>query len=145
MNNKFRTLKTFVIVIGTLLLIIVGLAVLAKPVKKVVEDRTLVVKKPAVYVYGKGEYELKLTPSNKVSVLTTYPIAKEDTGSYTWDITTDTTGNITHNEGNYPYIFWDGTYYTDYDFAEGFCIKGEDTAAFLEDTLQIIRVESPRF
>ena len=35
----------------------------------------------------------------------------------------------------YRYLYWEGTSGTDYDFSTGFCVAGEDTAAFLEDAL----------
>ena len=37
---------------------------------------------------------------------------------------------ICHN-----YLYWEGETYAQYDLSKGFCVKGEDTAAFLEDAL----------
>ena len=35
----------------------------------------------------------------------------------------------------YNYLSWEGTDSIEYDFSQGFCIPGSDTAAFLEDAL----------
>ena len=42
----------------------------------------------------------------------------------------DTKGQI------YNYLYWEGETYAQYDLTKGFCVKGEDTAAFLETTLK---------
>ena len=36
----------------------------------------------------------------------------------------------------YNYLYWEGETNAQWDMTEGFCIKGEDTAAFLEDALE---------
>ena len=36
----------------------------------------------------------------------------------------------------YNYLYWEGETYAQYDLSKGFCVKGEDTAAFLEDALE---------
>ena len=35
----------------------------------------------------------------------------------------------------YSYLYWEGTDTIAYDFSQGFCVAGTDTAAFLEDAL----------
>ena len=35
----------------------------------------------------------------------------------------------------YSYLYWEGVNGAEYDFSEGFCVAGSDTAAFLEDAL----------
>jgi len=35
----------------------------------------------------------------------------------------------------YSYLFWEGISDVEYDFSEGYVIKGEDTAEFLQDVL----------
>ena len=39
------------------------------------------------------------------------------------------------NSCNLLYLYWEGKTNAPYDLSEGFCVKGEDTAAFLEDAL----------
>ena len=38
----------------------------------------------------------------------------------------------------YSYLFWEGDGPLDADFSEGFCVRGEDTAAFLQETLSAL-------
>ena len=46
-------------------------------------------------------------------------------------------GTLTDAKGQtYNYLYWEGEADLDYDFSEGFCVKGEDTAAFLEKALE---------
>ena len=46
-------------------------------------------------------------------------------------------GTLTDVEGQtYNYLYWEGEAEMAYDFSEGFCVKGEDTAEFLEAALE---------
>ena len=38
--------------------------------------------------------------------------------------------------GEYNYLYWEGDIYANYDLSKGFCVKGEDTAKFLQDSLE---------
>ena len=45
-------------------------------------------------------------------------------------------GTLTDERGQtYRYLYWEGTDNVQYDFSEGFCVPGSETAAFLEDAL----------
>ena len=45
-------------------------------------------------------------------------------------------GTLTDEAGQtYNYLYWEGAAQTEYDFSQGFCVPGADTAAFLEDAL----------
>ena len=45
-------------------------------------------------------------------------------------------GPLTDADGKvYNYLFWEGVSHRRFDLSEGFCVKGSDTAAFLEDAL----------
>ena len=53
-----------------------------------------------------------------------------------WKVTASPDGTLTDERGQtYNYLYWEGETLTPYDFTKGFCVKGEDTAAFLEDAL----------
>ena len=53
-----------------------------------------------------------------------------------WTVTAQPDGILTDAEGRtYNYLYWEGVASTEYDFSQGFCVPGEDTAAFLEDAL----------
>ena len=48
----------------------------------------------------------------------------------------DLDGTLTDSNGQtYNYLYWEGETNTRWDMTEGFCVKGTDTAAFLEDAL----------
>ena len=44
-------------------------------------------------------------------------------------VTLDAKGQI------YNYLYWEGETYAQYDLSKGYCVKGEDTAEFLENAL----------
>ena len=42
-------------------------------------------------------------------------------------------GTLIFPDGKQYYaLYWEGERFANWDFSEGFCVKGEDTAAFLE-------------
>ena len=53
-----------------------------------------------------------------------------------WTVTAAPGGTLTDASGQtYRYLYWEGVTQTEYDFSQGFCVPGADTAAFLEDAL----------
>ena len=53
-----------------------------------------------------------------------------------WTVTASPGGTLTDAAGQtYNYLYWEGVSDAEYDFSEGFCVPGTDTAAFLEDAL----------
>ena len=53
-----------------------------------------------------------------------------------WNVIAAPDGTLTDARGqNYNYLYWEGETYAQYDLSKGFCVKGEETAAFLEDAL----------
>lgn len=54
-----------------------------------------------------------------------------------WNITAAPDGTLTDENGQtYNYLYWEGETAATWDLSKGFCVKGEDTAAFLEVTLE---------
>ena len=52
-------------------------------------------------------------------------------------MTASTDGTLTDNRGQtYNYLYWEGQVSTRWDMTEGFCVKGENTAEFLEQALE---------
>lgn len=87
--------------------------------------------KPVIYLYPKEETELSVKLDYSGWLSCTYP---EYNGQ--WQITAKPDGTLTDKNGmEYNYLYWEGVTDTEYDFSEGFCIKGEDTAEFLEKAL----------
>lgn len=88
--------------------------------------------KPVIYLYPKEETQVsvKLSPSGKLTC--TYP----DYGDG-WQVTAAPDGTLTDHTGQtYNYLYWEGETDARWDMEEGFCVKGSDTAAFLEDALE---------
>ena len=89
---------------------------------------------PVIYLYPeqKTEVNVKLVLNGKLT--TTYPLYDNDLG---WNVTATPEGIITDSKGReYSYLFWEGDIAITPDLSSGFCIRGEDTAAFLEKSLK---------
>ena len=87
--------------------------------------------KPVIYLYPEEETEVSVTLDYDGTLTATWP-AYEDG----WLVTAQPDGTLHDAAGNeYSYLFWEGESDTVYDFSQGFCVAGADTAAFLRDTL----------
>ncbi len=85
--------------------------------------------KPVIYLYPQQAAEVSVSLDTELSV--TYP---EYNGG--WEVTAYPDGTLYTADGReYSYLFWEGISDTEWDFSEGFCIKGEDTAEFLREAL----------
>lgn len=88
-------------------------------------------RKPVIYLYPEVETEVSVQLFLDGKLTCTYPAY--NTG---WWVTAAPDGTLTDASGQtYSYLYWEGETHTQWDMTEGFCIKGEDTAAFLEDAL----------
>lgn len=91
----------------------------------------LEVYKPVIYLYPEEEMEISVNLILDGKLTCTYPAYNSG-----WTVTASPDGTLTDAEGQiYNYLYWEGETYTQYDLSKGFCVKGEDTAAFLEDAL----------
>lgn len=87
--------------------------------------------KPVIYLYPEQEEEVSVRLDYDGKLTCTYP--EYDDG---WNVTAVPDGRITDENGQeYNYLYWEGETEQEYDFSEGFCVAGEDTAEFLEDAL----------
>lgn len=87
--------------------------------------------KPVIYLYPEDttDVSVKLTVDGRLTC--TYP--KYEDG---WKVVAHPDGTLTDEKGQtYSYLYWEALTDAEYDFSKGFCIKGEDTAEFLEDAL----------
>ena len=85
--------------------------------------------KPVIYLYPETptEVSVKLTLDGKLTC--TYPAYDQG-----WDnFVAHPDGTLVFPDGKQYYcLYWEGIQNMECDFTEGFCVKGEDTAAFLE-------------
>ena len=90
--------------------------------------------KPVLYLYPEEETEVTVTLDFDGELTAAYPAYREG-----WTVTAAPDGTLTDAAGREYYcLFWEGCASLDYDFSQGFCISGEDTAAFLEETLSAL-------
>lgn len=94
-------------------------------------DDPFIAYKPVIYLYPEEETAVDVKLDIDGSFVYTDP-AYEDG----WRITAAPDGALTDRDGKtYPYLFWEARLNADYDFSEGFCVRGSDTEAFLQEAL----------
>ena len=87
--------------------------------------------KPVIYLYPEKETEVSVRLTLDGRLTCTYPEYSDG-----WNVTARPDGTLTDESGqSYNYLYWEGETEAQYDLSRGFCVKGEDTAAFLEDAL----------
>lgn len=87
--------------------------------------------KPVIYLYPEEETEVDVKLDIDGSFVYTDPAYADG-----WKITAAPDGTLTDADGKtYPYLFWEARLNAEYDFSEGFCVKGSDTESFLQDAL----------
>ena len=87
--------------------------------------------KPVIYLYPEEETEVTVKLDYNGTLTSTYPAYGDG-----WTVTAQPDGTLTDEKGREYYcLFWEGISEAEYDFSAGFCVAGEDTAAFLEDAL----------
>ncbi len=88
--------------------------------------------KPVIYLYPEKETNVSVKLETEGGLTCTYPRYNDG-----WEVTAFPDGTLTDKDGKaYNYLYWEGETYTQYDMTEGFCVKGEDTAEFLEYSLE---------
>lgn len=87
--------------------------------------------KPVIYLYPEQETDVRVTLDLAGELTCAYPAYSDG-----WSVRAAPDGTLTDESGQtYRYLYWEGTAGAEYDFSEGFCVAGEDTAAFLEQAL----------
>lgn len=88
--------------------------------------------KPVIYLYPEKETNISVELTLDGRLTCAYP--KYSNG---WVVTAAPDGTLTDKNGQtYNYLYWEGETYAKYDMSKGFCVKGKDTAAFLEGALE---------
>ena len=90
--------------------------------------------KPVIYLYPEEVTDVSVSLDFSGTLTSTYPHYNNG-----WNVTAHPDGTITDENGREYYcLFWEGEQDVEYDFSRGFCVKGEDTAEFLENALKEI-------
>ena len=85
--------------------------------------------KPVIYLYPTEPTEVSVKLDYSGDLTCTYPAYGEGWNSFT----AYPDGTLIFPDGKEYYcLYWEGQRDVDYDFSKGFCVKGSDTAAFLE-------------
>ncbi len=88
--------------------------------------------KPVIYLYPEKELNASVKLMLNGVFTCTYPEYNDG-----WNVTARPDGTLTDEKGmEYNYLFWEAKLKADYDFSKGFCVKGSDTAPFLEQSLK---------
>ena len=88
--------------------------------------------KPVIYLYPEEETRVDVALELSGKLTCTYPAYRDG-----WRVTAAPDGTLTDDRRQtYNYLYWEGIINARWDMTEGFCVKGEDTAAFLEDALE---------
>ena len=93
--------------------------------------RPVATEKPVIYLYPETEMDVTVTLDYDGVLTHTYPAYNGG-----WTVTAAPDGTLTDAAGRQYYcLFWEGAGGAQYDFSQGFCVAGCDTAAFLEESL----------
>ena len=93
-------------------------------------DRGLAAK-PVIYLYPEETTQVEVALDYDGQLAHTYPSYGDG-----WQVTAQPDGTLTDETGREYYcLFWEGSLDTEFDFSAGFCVAGEETAAFLEEAL----------
>lgn len=90
--------------------------------------------KPIIYLYPEEETKLTVKLGNKENITCSYPEYKDG-----WKILAKPDGTLIDLETNRKLyaLYWEGkNMESKAEYKEGYCIKGEDTAKFLEEKLE---------
>lgn len=100
--------------------------------------------KPVIYLYPEKQTQLSVRLSLNGSLSCTYPAYNNG-----WNVLANPDSTLIDEKGqSYNYLYWEGDVYAEYDMSRGFCVRGEDTAEFLEialDKLGLTRREANEF
>lgn len=93
------------------------------------------VDKPVIYLYPETDTECYVSLDLQGYLTCTYPSYNED---YGWHVMAHPDGTITNieNDREYDYLFWEGECDVPDSFNNAVCVRGCDTAQFLEDYLE---------
>lgn len=132
---KKKILITIGIILGSLLLC-VGVYFIANAIYQNRNSTSnyngVCADKPVIYLYPEKTVDVSVLIDENCKLTCTYPAYGEG-----FFVTANPDGTLVDSNGKvYNYLYWEGIPDVEYDFSKGFCVKGEDTAEFLEVALE---------
>ncbi len=96
------------------------------------DDCTVTYSKPVIYLYPEKETEVSVKLDYKGKLICTYPAYENG-----WRVLAFPDGTLKELASGmeYSYLFWEGECDMAFDLSRGYCVKGEDTAVFLQNIL----------
>lgn len=94
--------------------------------------------KPAIYLYGYNNEQVSVALNFSGKVTCTYPKAPNNR----WAVTAKKNGTLKSGDREYNYLYWEGVSDTKFDFSQGYCIRGDKTERFLEESLETMGLNS---
>lgn len=127
-RKKKRKRRNTVFLVGIIGLVVFAVAAAVIVITYLSErNEGMMTKKPVIYLYPGEALEVSVK-LDFGGVTCTYPEYKEGG----WNVTAYPDGTLIDSKGNeYSYLYWEGQSNAEFDFSEGFCVKGSDTAEFL--------------
>lgn len=91
--------------------------------------------KPVIYLYPEVETQVQVELDYTGEFTCTYPSYGNG-----WDVIASPDGKLISSENGkeYSYLFWEGKSGHKWDIKEGFVVKGENTADFLQEKLSLL-------
>ena len=117
--------------IALMLILALALSFAGCKEKKPEPEDEVLDEKPVIYLYPQETTDVTVLLECSGGFTCTYPVYNNG-----WNVTAHPDGTLTDANGQkYNYLYWEGLSDATYDFSQGFCVAGADTAAFLEDIL----------
>lgn len=127
-EKELKRLKKKLVRLLILFLVLVLLFLISL---KDIEKWVCTSRKPVIYLYPVSPTEVSVKLDFDGELTTTYPSYEDG-----WKVTAEPDGLLTDANGmTYNYLYWEGNYSNSYDMTRGFCVKGSETAVFLEKAL----------
>ena len=128
-KKKFSSKLTIIMIVLWILTIIEFIDYYNSPVTVVAAG------KPIIYIYPKTTQEVTIKLKNPEVLTCSYPKYDKE-----WSVLANPEGKLIDLKTNKELysLYWEGTNAPNQKIKEGFCIKGEDSEAFLEEKLEIL-------
>lgn len=129
-------MKKYLVICIFVLVVVIGAVIFARIPRETCDEpelpqNNIADAKPVIYLYPETPAEVTVQLDYAGQLTCTYP--KYEDG---WQVTAQPDGTLTDGNGQtYNYLYWEGLSHGEYDFSQGFCVAGADTAAFLEQAL----------
>lgn len=88
--------------------------------------------KPVIYLYPEKKEQITVLLDYDGKITCTYPSYENG-----WTVVAEPNGTLKDMSGKtYYYLYWEGVSKKAWDLSSGFCVRGKDTAVFLEEALE---------